>query len=45
MPQCRGMLGWWGGVGGWVTELSHRSRGRGYGVADGKLGRVLTFEM
>jgi hypothetical protein len=33
MPQCRGMEGREVGVGGWVEEHSHRSRGLG-----GKIG-------
>jgi hypothetical protein len=37
------------GVGGWVEEQSHRSRGRENRIGDfqerGKLGKGITFEM
>jgi hypothetical protein len=32
MNPCRGIEGREAGVGGWVEEHPHRSRGRGYGV-------------
>jgi hypothetical protein len=32
MPQCRGSEGGEVGVGGWVEEHPHRSRGRRYGI-------------
>jgi hypothetical protein len=45
MPQSRGMLGQWGrsGLGMWVREHHHRSRGRG--LDRGKQRRGITFEM
>jgi hypothetical protein len=32
-------------VGGQVTEHPQRGRGRGWRLVEGKLGRVITFEM
>ena len=32
MPQCRGTEGRDVGVGGWIEEHSHRSRGRKNGI-------------
>ena len=34
MPQCRGIEGREAGVGGWVEEHPHRSRGRRDGIGD-----------
>jgi hypothetical protein len=49
MPQCRGIEGGEVGVGGWVEEHPHRSRGREDGIGDsekgGKLGKGKTLEM
>jgi hypothetical protein len=38
---------WQEGVGRWVSEYPHRSRGRkgGMGFLEGKLGKEITFEM
>jgi hypothetical protein len=49
MPQCRGIEGGEVGVGWWVEEHLHRSRGRedviGYFPEGGKPGKGVTFEM
>jgi hypothetical protein len=49
MPQCRGTKGREMGVGGWVEEHPHRSRGREDGRGglweEGELGKGITFEM
>ena len=49
MPQCRGIEGREVGVGGWVEEHPHRSRGRedviGCFQEGGKPGKGITFEM
>ena len=49
MPQCRGIKGGEVGVGWWVEEHLHRSRGReamiGCFQEGGKLGKEITFEM
>ena len=49
MPQCRGIEGREVGVGGWVEEHPHRSRGREDGIGcfweGGKLGKGITIEM
>ena len=49
MPQYRGIEGREVGVGGWVEEQPHRSRGRedviGCFWEGGKLGKWVTFEM
>ena len=48
MPQCRGIEGGEVGVGGWVEEHSHRSRGRkdGMGVSGrGEPGKGIAFEI
>jgi hypothetical protein len=49
MLQCRGIEGREVGVGGWVEEHPHRSRGRedviGYFWEGGKLGKGVKFEM
>ena len=49
MPQCREIEGREVGVGGWVEEHPHRSRGRedviGCFQEGGKLGKGITFEM
>jgi hypothetical protein len=36
MPQCRGIEGGELGVGGWVEEHPHRSRGREDGIGDSR---------
>jgi hypothetical protein len=47
MPQCRGIKGREAGVGGWVEEHTHRSRGDGIGsFQEGeKPGKGITLEM
>ena len=49
MPQCRGIESREVGVGGWVEEHPHRSRGRedviGCFWEGGKLGKGITFEI
>ena len=49
MPQCRGIKGGEVGVGGWMEEHPHRSRGRedviGCFQEGGKLGKGITLEM
>jgi hypothetical protein len=49
MPQCRGIEGGEVGVGGYVEEHPHRSRGREFGIGgfqeQGKLGKEIIFEM
>jgi hypothetical protein len=49
MPQCRGIESREAGVGGWVEEHPHRSRGREDGIGcfweGGKPGKGITFEM
>jgi hypothetical protein len=49
MPQYRGIEDGEVGVGGWVKEHPHRSRGRGKWdrgfLGEGKLGKGITFEM
>jgi hypothetical protein len=49
MPQCRGIEGGKVGVGGWVEEHPHRSRGKEDGIGcfrkGGKPGKGITFEM
>jgi hypothetical protein len=49
MPQCRGIKGREVGVGGWVEEHPHRSRGRedviGCFQEGEKLGKGITFDM
>jgi hypothetical protein len=48
MTQCRGIEGGEVGVGEWVEEHPHRSRGREDmigGVWEGELGKGITFEM
>jgi hypothetical protein len=49
MPQCRGTQGGEVGVGGWVEENCHRSRGRddmiGCFWEGGKPGKGIKFEM
>ena len=49
MPQCRGIEGREVGVGGWVEEHPHRSRGRedmiGCFQEGGKPGKRIIFEM
>jgi hypothetical protein len=48
MPQCRGMRGQGGGVGEWVREHPHRSRGSGDRIGrfqGGKQGKGITFDM
>ena len=48
MPQCRGIEGGEVGVGGWVEEHPHRSRGREDGIGGfwewEKRGKGITFE-
>jgi hypothetical protein len=47
MPWCRGMLGWWDGSWG-RGKHPHRTKLRGdkdRGLAEGKLGKGITFEM
>ena len=48
MSQCRGTEDREMGVGGWVEEHLHRSRGREDGIGSfrgGGLGKWITFEM
>ena len=49
MPQCRGIEGGEVGVGGWVENHPHGSRGREDVIAcfceGGKPGKGITFEM
>jgi hypothetical protein len=49
MPQCRGIEGQEVGVGRWVKEHPHRSRGNrdviGFFWEGGKAGKGITFEM
>ena len=49
MSQCRGIKGREVGVGGWLEEHPHRSRGRvgvtGCFQKGGKLEKCITFEM
>jgi hypothetical protein len=49
MPQYRGIKGWDVGVGEWVVEHPHRSRGREDMIEcfqeGGKPGKGITFEM
>jgi hypothetical protein len=50
MPSFRGIEGKEVGVGGWVEEHPHRSRGREDGIGGfqegvGKPGKGITFEM
>jgi hypothetical protein len=48
-PSVGEFMGREEGVGGWVLEHPHRSRGRGYGIGSfhkrGKPGKGITFEM
>jgi hypothetical protein len=43
MPQCRGIKGGEAGVGGWVEEHPHRSKGRGDKIGGFQEG--ITLEM
>jgi hypothetical protein len=50
MPQCRGIKGGEVGVGGWVEEHHHRSKGGREDVIGciqegGKQGKGITFEI
>jgi hypothetical protein len=42
MPQCRGLPGSGRGT-GWVGDQGEEEMGRGF--SEGKLGKVITFEM
>jgi hypothetical protein len=45
MPQCRGILGQWGGIGGVNTLIEAGEGGWDRSFADGKPGKAKTFEI